>query len=815
VNKEAIWMASSGEGLYYYDHNRLHNLSTREGLPSNDIDDLIIDRHGNLWIATDNGVAKIKYSPDEFLEVQLYGKNEGLSDPLTTCLSYHKASDLLIAGTHNSGLFKLQDGQFIEIRGTKNFEYIQNLHFASPNEIMVYANEPVLSVINIKDNVTYEELPVTAKSILPARFTREGFIWLQPENRRLIQMSSHFKKYETPQTPQSILCIKDTIFMGTANGLFLGTKHEKMMKWIPISGLKGQNIISLEIDGRHLLIGTFGNGLFRYKLDTEKTERYGMKDGLTDESILDIYNDGNFIWLGTLGGLIKTSWKSSQLISTQTLVDTVYVYHIEKMNENLYFSTHGDGAGRIVDNQVKWFQDTVLSTGEISTFALLPPDQGLFVTTRMGLIHKSNGNIYPVHTPSNISIDNTSAIAADRKSHRFFISHANGLDIFNPADSSVIHLGNNMGLNFTTSALNAYCFDSINNTHLFGTADGFYSLTSNIYKNRQSPELEILNIWVNNQLISSESLKDLDSDQHTLQLELLSKWYTDPEAVNYRYKIEGFHEAWISTSDQKIVFPELPYGNYTLKLKAALYDEINSGDQLAIPINIAYPLWLRPWFIFLIAILIIAVIYGYVKNREMKLERWAKLEREKANAQIQALKSQVSPHFMFNSFNTLIALIEEAPDKAAEYAEQLSDFFRSLLGKRKQELSSLKDEVEMANAYISLLKTRYGENLRVDIHISDWEGYIVTYTLQILTENIIKHNVISRDQPLHFSIRRKGDHLIIRNDLQEKYRREKSTGFGLESVKDRYKIIFKKEIEVSKDDKHFTVRIPIIKKREL
>lgn len=806
------WISTAGDGMYFWTGERMRNLNENDGLPSANISDFIVDRSNRLWLASDNGVVSFKYINDSIRELKVFGQSGGIKDPLATSICYDDKNDEIIVGTHQGGLFIFRQGAFNPLKGGENIAHVQKIHFVNGNKLLIQADSPTISILQLNEN-RLNDLRIPDKPILPALYSKEGFVWLFTDNRRVKQQSIYFIKFEAPQTPQTILSKDGKVWIGTEKGLYEGTLSNGQLHWREIEKFSGQNIISLEHMEQNLLIGTFGQGLFHYQPESDRSQQFTLEDGLPDQSLLDIFNDGEYIWLGTLGGLVRTKWDEQRISEIKSFVDTVYVYHIDSMNERIYFSTHGDGAGYI-NGKINWFQDAAVSSGEISTFGLLPGNQALFVTARQGLVYIKDQNVFKVSTPSNVSFETTSAIAADSISQRFFISHSNGLDIFDPEDSTVIHLGNNLKLNFSTSALNAHTYDGHLEKHFFGSAEGFFCIEPDLYTSRSSPNLEILSCQVNNVERSISELASLKSSERTLQLEVLLNWYTDPRAVVYRYKIDGLHPDWITTSDEKIIFPDLPYGSHTLNMQSGIYGYFNQKDEISIPIIIAHPLWMRWWFIILVFLLLAGGIYAFVKNRELKLQKWAKLEKETANAQIQALKSQVSPHFMFNSFNTLIALIEEAPEKAVKYAEDLSDFFRNLVSKRDQEMNTLRGEVEMADHYIELLKTRFGDNLDVHIDIDDWEGDILTYTLQILTENVVKHNVISSTQSLHFHIRRENDWLVVQNNLAPKYSVNDSTGFGLESIRERYRILFNKTIQIQKTDKTFTVKIPIIKNKK-
>ena len=188
------------------------------------------------------------------------------------------------------------------------------------------------------------------------------------------------------------------------------------------------------------------------------------------------------------------------------------------------------------------------------------------------------------------------------------------------------------------------------------------------------------------------------------------------------------------------------------------------------------------------------------------------LKRESLHAQLDALRTQVNPHFLFNNLNTLSSLIPENPKHAVDFVQQLSKVYRHILDVKDEECILLKDELDVLNAYSFLLKTRFGNNLQVQINIPEekLQKKIVPLSLQILMENAIKHNIVSSDKPLHIAVFAENGSLLLQNNLQVKNQVRESTGIGLENIRNRYRLLGEKQVKVTEDDNSFTVSIPLI-----
>lgn len=188
------------------------------------------------------------------------------------------------------------------------------------------------------------------------------------------------------------------------------------------------------------------------------------------------------------------------------------------------------------------------------------------------------------------------------------------------------------------------------------------------------------------------------------------------------------------------------------------------------------------------------------------------LARQNVESQLESLRNQVNPHFLFNSLNTLAYLIPEDPDKAVRFLQQLSSVYRYVLESRDTKLIPLCKELEFLNAYVFLLQERFGGNLQMNI--KGLEGRkniaIVPLSLQMLIENVIKHNIISVEKPLTIDVFAENGHLVIRNNLQKKNQVMDSTGVGLQNIRDRYRMVTDKQVEVIASQQYFTVALPIL-----
>jgi len=219
---------------------------------------------------------------------------------------------------------------------------------------------------------------------------------------------------------------------------------------------------------------------------------------------------------------------------------------------------------------------------------------------------------------------------------------------------------------------------------------------------------------------------------------------------------------------------------------------------------------MRDFFIALIVLLTSMLYYLSKKQQQTALENRT-LMAENMRTRYEALKNQVDPHFLFNSLNTLNALIKIDADKAQQYVQQLSYVFRYTL--QNKEVISLEEELKFTQAYCHLMQIRYGDCLRFEYQIDPrFHNYtIISLSLQTLVENAIKHNVVTAKQPLtiSFATTEKGT-VSVSNPIQLKKESESGEGIGLANLSERYRLMWQQGILVTRNDGVFRVEIVLL-----
>jgi len=216
----------------------------------------------------------------------------------------------------------------------------------------------------------------------------------------------------------------------------------------------------------------------------------------------------------------------------------------------------------------------------------------------------------------------------------------------------------------------------------------------------------------------------------------------------------------------------------------------------------------------LIIILFIHAFYFYraLQKREVKEQ---KIIAGTASARFDALKNQLDPHFLFNSLNVLTSLIEEDPHQAQKFTTSLSKVYRYVLEQKNKDLVTVDEELNFARTYVRLLKMRFEESIVFEIpdKATDPEAKIVPLSLQLLLENAVKHNVVIATKPLHLQIVEENGMLVVSNNLQEKQVVKKSSGVGLQNIRQRYDILTDRQVTITKTADSFSVSLPMLTKK--
>lgn len=232
--------------------------------------------------------------------------------------------------------------------------------------------------------------------------------------------------------------------------------------------------------------------------------------------------------------------------------------------------------------------------------------------------------------------------------------------------------------------------------------------------------------------------------------------------------------------------------------------------------SLSYDLLFGIFMFYLLLLGYNGIVFYYKNWKESQLNS-ERLMRENIQAKYDVLKSQIDPHFFFNSLSVLTNLVYKSPDLSAEYITQLAKSYRYILDKKFENLVSIETELEFLESYSFLIRIRHQSSIEFDIQINEnikYIGLIPPATLQMLVENAVKHNRFSANDPLHIRIRDEDGFLVVTNDLRKRMVVQHSMGLGLDNIAKRYELTGEKRIEIKETKELFIVKIPIITTHE-
>lgn len=240
------------------------------------------------------------------------------------------------------------------------------------------------------------------------------------------------------------------------------------------------------------------------------------------------------------------------------------------------------------------------------------------------------------------------------------------------------------------------------------------------------------------------------------------------------------------------------------------------------------PYFITPQFIAIGSVLMLVVIFlmNFYFYNEYLSKQWrqsvedkaklqveaAELQREKSLMQYHHLKNQVNPHFLFNAFTSLDGLIQTNAALASEYVRHLSKVYRYVLEHKENAVVTVSTEMEFIQHYISLLKIRFGEAIKIEMSVSGQakEKGIVMVTLQMLIDNAIKHNMVHVKTPLTINVWDQNGNLFVQNNKQLRKQIDHSTKHGLKQLTQLYTYLADAKVKIADEEKSFAVQIPLL-----
>ncbi len=799
-----LWIATAGEGVYAYKNKRLYLFDADDGLPDLTVSSLEPGKRGML-AGTDLGLVELWFKADGTKQSRILS-----NEPLIAAI---KSEDEGVwMGLQSGGLSLLQQQALVHYPHSDE-DAVTHL-LVLPEEVWFSDRNGHLWRF-LKKSKQYQPLPFTynGKQIRVYDLLRsaDGLVWISTQHG-LLQAYPGMGMHPLPldlQVQAMAMLPNGSLLAGTHAGAYL--KKDKRA-WKLLAGTQNLHILSLVAETESSwLAGTFGQGFYRLR-EQGLPQRIGPDAHQFNPNIFSIepQADGKGYYLGTLGGLYHFHQNAGKdLIAPfhqQQGPGQYYIFQLAHDQQGrLWMATDGKGVFSYHQGQFQQFNKlpqgqlrvaSSLSADSSNRLWISSPEQGLFLMENQQL------RSVPLNTDEPISFVHS----LNRRQLLLGLQH--GLLLYDSETKSALPIERLYNLPVTELSTNAYAQGAYG--VWIGMRGALLHLNQHWLQHIQLP-----NIW----LEAPHSLKQgrevaegsFAAFDNNLRFNFSIPWFFDTELLQVRYKLHGLHERWIETDKREIMLQALGAGTYTLEIQVSFDPQFSSYESARYAFKIQKPFYLQWWFLGSLGILILLGSGWVIKSREERRRLRQEAEKQSIMAQYELLKSQISPHFLFNAFNTLSALIELDTRKAGAYVDQLAVLFRKVLHYKNIDSIPLAEEMELVHAYIYLQQQRFENRLHVHIDLEEesTKWAIIPMSIQLLVENAIKHNVISQSKPLYIHIVAKNQQVTVSNNLQPKSSPEPSSGFGLSALSSRYRQQYQADISISQTDSHFSVSLPL------
>jgi Putative regulator of cell autolysis len=831
--KGNIWFATDGEGIYYSYNNHLYNINTEDGLAENSVYAITLTTDGNVLAATDQGLSICHVSGSQ-KKISNINSKDGLPDNYVKLL-VPAGNNLFWIGMQDKGICLLDNKQkqfSVPVTGWK-YGQVNDL-LPSGKKLWIATEDQGLFILSdhtLKPVRVGNDQHLKVQELLE---DNQGNVWVLNNNEELIKTSGDQLKLIIPykenefETRHALLCDRKNNIWSATDGAVL--------KYSSIDGeLKAEKFRIKELDQRtvisalyedslgHIWIGTSGKGIFLMDRNSGSYRKITENKLFDNCSVLSITGRGTAVYVSSLEGAGAFTLAGNNSLDSRldyrsfgniSGIGNTYIYSIFKDSRNrIWFATFGRGATVLENGTFTNFNETS-GLRDKFVYSIAEDTRGnIWLTTRNAGIYKYDGKKFTNYNSVNGLTDlDLSAIKTDKDGNVMAV-HKTGIYLFDAKTSQPSSVNSAQGISEVNVQDLTTVAQDTTGAILISTADGIVS-----YQPQQhfvhKPETILESVKLFFTELDPVSKRTFGYNENGFSFFFTGLYYTDPEAVQYKYKLEGYNGTWVVTKDRTVPFPKLSPGGYRFRVRSSINQVFDDSSEASYEFIIEKPFWMRAWFIASCVLLVAAFLYWYVKFREYRVKKVERLQHEKIKFQFETLRNQVNPHFLFNSFNTLISIIEENPKMAVEYVEQLSAFFRNIVNYRDKDIITLHEELELLKTYLFIQQKRYGTNLRLNINLKPEEKeqtYIPPLTLQLLAENAIKHNAVSKETPLNIEIFTEREKLVFRNNLNPKLTSVNGAGMGLQNITNRYRLLSQQEVSVLNNKKYFEVLLPTLK----
>ena len=793
---------SYGHGIKLKKERLNKEFSTDEGLVSNEVYQACI--LGNeVIVASDQGLQRLGITKNGLQSLFTSGTENGDFDIILTQLKIH-GNDLWLTD------FDASVQQINSNGKTGRFPLTRKEKI---NELYIHDGTPLVAtsggLYQLRSGKFEQLFPSSGENeVVTMTIDEEHNIWLVTAENKLMRGSMLFQRFQKfSQEIQSLAYDKGVFYVGFSDKLLKGnfkTGFSEILK---------SNVNCLKVsEAGNIWVGTFSEGLMIYSSDGKLLEKKNSWEGFDQQSVLDIALDKGKAYVSSLSGveMFEIEETANRVIfkKMEHLNDRIgdgFVYQTLPSNQGIFFGMDRQGL-RIYDGD-QLTSVTRLPSGEKlgSVLSMALTSNGLwFSSSELGLCQYQDGLVKKVDTSDPDKEAYTAIIPIDH--HELLMIKPKSFEIFDIKKLHFMSFDEELDLRSSPAFLNAYTQDS--NYIYIANNDRIYTFKKG-ENLKTDPEIIIDLVDVN--LTHAKGRHVFEENENNIQFSFSGSWMSDALKINYQYKMDGYDTHWRQTKDRSVSYPKLPPGNYTFRVRASETTSFSNEPEVSYAIEIKQRFYKTRIFLIACSLLILYLIYKLLSVRREAQLRKIEMESKHVTSQLVNLRSQINPHFLFNSFNTLMGLIEEDDkERSLSFVENLTDFYRLVLEHSKNQLVTFNHEIKLVKLYIKLLNERFEDSISLVVPESGINTMIPPLTMQLLIENAVKHNEVNKEKHLTIEIRQEGDFLYVSNNKRKKLYAPVSSGSGLENIRKRYELLNPKSIDIIETADSFTVKLPVI-----
>jgi sensor histidine kinase YesM/ligand-binding sensor domain-containing protein len=788
-NQHHIWIGTIN-GLSEFDGDKFinHKLDkSARNSEANNINDLIFSNK-KLWIATKRGlfyhekskfnkIANSDFVINSLCEINsnqiLVGSDIGLlrydckSNKLDFISGCAEITDIIehekcFYITTLNGLY-IFDGKIVSRSEQKEFRYTKLNSGVSLNHAIYFASDSGIFKY-VGNTITHYRISENFNSNLVSCISKddEQNIWLGTYLGLFRYRSDDFISYLKEDGLNSnfifqILKTKNNELLVTTggSGMYI-QRRNKFINYTTKDGLIDNYIWSACKDkSDNIWLGT-NEGLSVY--DGRNFKSYTIENGLLNNYCITTFcsNKGE-IWIGNKGGIshyVNGKFETYK-IDAYPDCDVSVIYRTRK--GELLLGAYQGGLFKLVNNVLVNYGKQIGINSE-SVMALEEDSKGnIYIGTFDGLYILKEKKLIYIDTKSGLSSDLIYQLKIDNQEKYLWIGTNQSLNRMNlklfheKAEISVYRIGKYDGFSGVECNTGAVLLEG-DSAMWFGTVNGLYKFNIvNFIENIQPSKTVINSVKVNYESISFYKLNAFASDQNNITFSFTGICFTNPEKVLYTIKLEGYDKIWRPASSVNIAnYLNLPPGNYTFKVKSCNNEGVWNQTPATYTFTISPPWYKTILFRILAISALLLSIYLFLQNRAKNIRESErrKLENEIAVAsnKIKALRSQMNPHFIFNSLNSIQHfVVSNNSEKASKYLNKFSRLIRMILSHSEKQIITLSEEIELLQLYLELEQVRFESKFSYEIEVDKSIDIdfieVPTMLIQPFVENAVLHGI--------------------------------------------------------------------------